>query len=100
MTWVDGRDHEIASVSYFVDMTDPERSWLRIACTVTREVGTDRRLIDVSVPIVTTRPGFGGLRYWFLVQGRRKAEVVFVDGGEGTSHGEAAEMRLTREFVS
>jgi hypothetical protein len=51
----------IASISYEVDTTTPQ-SWVRLMYRLKRtEVD-----VDYKVPLVATRPHFGGHRWWFI----------------------------------
>jgi hypothetical protein len=44
--------------------------------------GVDRQQVDQQVALTTTRPGFGGFRYWFVEEGRRVAQLYLQSGGD------------------
>lgn len=49
-----------ASIGYEASLMDPEAAWLRLHYTVNGEA------VDYRVRLTTTRPHYGGLRWWFL----------------------------------
>src|SRR5262245_50817559 len=63
--WVyqDGREH---SISYEVDTLDATGPAVRLSYTITREGTQERDSLDYRVQLTTTRPRFGGLRWWFI----------------------------------
>lgn len=64
-SWTDSRTGEKrASIGYEV-RTGAAGGRLRLIYTVTL-AGGDPQQVDYTVPLVTTRPHFGGLRWWFL----------------------------------
>ena len=80
ISWTNEVGVTTASVSYEADLTDPEHSLLRLRFS---SIGPDgaRRQVDQMVPVTTTRPGLGGLRYWFLEDSRRVAQLRLAPGG-------------------
>jgi hypothetical protein len=71
-----------ASIGYEVNTFDTP-PWVRLFYTLTRTGGA----VDYRVGLVTTRPHFGGLRWWFLcplsVNGRtcgRRVAKLYLDG--------------------
>ena len=52
---------ETASVGYEVDTTDMAYSWARLSYTFTRT----QEHMDYTISLQTTRPSFGGVRWWF-----------------------------------
>jgi hypothetical protein len=56
-----GREEQTVSIGYEVGTTDPAWPWLRLFYTFL----PTRERIDYRVSLQTTRPRFGGLRWWF-----------------------------------
>ncbi|MDB4285529.1 hypothetical protein N9903_01330 [bacterium] len=66
LTWSNNHTgEETASVGYEVNARDASDAWLRLHYAVNAH-GPDHENIDYKVPLETTRPNFGGLRWWFL----------------------------------
>jgi hypothetical protein len=61
--WTDtARGKENASISYESNLQDPDAAWLRLSYNAKGES------IDCTIRLETTRPNYGGRRYWFLCQ--------------------------------
>ena len=60
---------ESASIGYESNLQDPDAAWLRLFYTAKGEP------IDYTIRLKTTRPNYGGRRYWFL------CPLVRPDGG-------------------
>jgi hypothetical protein len=61
--WLDSITGETtSSLGYEVDTTNPAHSWIRLFYTITRT--GDK--VDYTVRLTSTRPYFGGLRWWFI----------------------------------
>jgi hypothetical protein len=58
--WREGEKDPFARISYEVDASDPEQAWLRLDYRV-NEIPVDYR-----VRLTTTRPTYGGQRWWFI----------------------------------
>src|SRR5436309_1891773 len=56
-----GRQERTAAISYEVNTLDAA-PWVRLSYTFTGS-GAE---IDYKIPLTTTRPRFGGLRWWFV----------------------------------
>lgn len=73
MTWSDGMSHQpLASVGYSVTVVDDDELILRLKYRV-----GDREDIDLPIRLQTTRPHFGGIRWWLtcpLMNGERPCE--------------------------
>src|SRR5262245_48017606 len=77
------------SISYEVDTLDPARPAVRLFYTVTRSGTKERESLDYPVELTTTRPRFGGLRWWFICPlvvsgrecGRRVGKLYLPPGG-------------------
>jgi hypothetical protein len=54
------------SITYEVDTRDPERPFARLSYTLTHAATKERESLDYRVRLTTTRPRFGGLRWWFV----------------------------------
>jgi hypothetical protein len=54
-----------SSISYEADTRNPERATVRLAYSW-RERGSPERHEDYHVRLTTTRPHFGGRRWWFV----------------------------------
>jgi len=67
-SWTDARTGKRqASIGYEV-RTGETDGRLRLFYTVT--MGGDPQNVDYTVPLVTTRPNYGGLRWWFVCPGK------------------------------
>ena len=62
-------DQAIATIGYEANLAAPEAAWLRLHYRVNGEP------VDYRVRLTTTRPHYGGLRWWFL------CPIVRPDGG-------------------
>ena len=74
----EGEDRPHALVSYEADLTEPDCPWLRLRYCVNGE------RVDCMVRLVTTRPNYGGHRWWFLcpLVGRRAAKLYLPPGAK------------------
>ena len=63
-------------------MTDPANSWLRLRFSTPDPLTGQRRQVDQRVALSTTRPGFGGRRWWFVDGGRRVGRLHLPPGGD------------------
>ena len=72
----DERPHAI--VGYEADLTEPDDPWLRLRYSVNGE------RVDCIVRLVSTRPNYGGRRWWLLcpLVGRRAAKLYLPPGGK------------------
>ena len=64
-----GEDKPHATIGYEADLGDRGAAWLRLFYTASGDP------VDYRVRLVTTRPHYGGLRWWFL------CPLVRQDGG-------------------
>ena len=73
-----GDDRPHAIVSYEADLTEPDDPWLRLRY----HVGGER--MNSIVRLVSTRPNYGGRRWWFLcpLVGRRAAKLYLPPGAK------------------
>ena len=84
-TWFDADTGErTSSISYEVKTTDDEAPWVRLRYTIV-SMG---EALDSRIDLQTTRPNFGGLRWWFtcpLVAAtglcRRRCEKLYIPPG-------------------
>jgi hypothetical protein len=53
------------SIGYEINTRDIHESWIRLHYTVTRPSG-EKKAMDYRVPLTTTNPHYGGLRWWFV----------------------------------
>jgi hypothetical protein len=76
---------ERANISYVPNLVDPADAWVRLIYTSTTRSTGAKRDNSYHVRLETTRPNFGGLRWWFLcpVTGRRVV-VLYLPGKGGT----------------
>ena len=78
------RTQRTADISYEVNTSDAP-PWLRLSYTF----AASGEAVDYRVPLVTTRPRFGGLRWWFVCPlvvggrpcGRRAGKLYLPPGG-------------------
>lgn len=80
ISWTGAFDEVVASISYAADMADTTTAWLRLRFATTSAEGS-RTQVDQRVPLAATRPGFGGMRWWFVESGRRVAKLHMPSGG-------------------
>src|SRR5262249_13398702 len=59
----DGREN---SISYEVNTLDPARPFVRLSYTLTHADTKERESLAYRVELTTTRPRFGGVRWWFV----------------------------------
>jgi hypothetical protein len=69
------------SVGYESDLTNPDHAWIRLKFTVTDYWTDERHPIDQLVWLATTRPYFGGVRWWFIHDNRRVGRLHLPPGG-------------------
>jgi hypothetical protein len=84
MKWTITRTGEvIATIGYEAKMTNPESAWLRLHYTITPPGGAKKEH-DYRVQLETTRPHYGGVRWWMRcpLSGRR-ARVLYLPGNGG-----------------
>ena len=76
ISWL-GPDGETvaASVSYEADLASAAGRYLRLRFSTLDPRGGGRRQADQRVELATTRPGFGGERWWFVDDGRRVGQL-------------------------
>lgn len=75
-----GTGREVASAGYEADLTDPAAAWLRLDFVSGK--GEQSRTHECMVRLVTTRPRYGGMRWWFVcpVSGRRCGKLHLPPG--------------------
>ena len=71
-----------ASVSYEADLASAAGRYLRLRFSTLDPRGVGRRQADQRVELATTRPGFGGERWWFVDDGRRVGQLHLPPGGD------------------
>lgn len=79
LTWsVVDTGERVASISYEADMTDPDGAWMRL------HYKRDDAPYDYKVRLTTTRPNYGGRRWWFVCpsRGTRAAKLHLPPGGD------------------
>lgn len=84
LTWTRVRDSErIGSISYEANLCDPSEAGLRLFYAITPSGGGEPVHRDYRVTLDTTRPPFGGLRWWFLCPstGRQVVKLYLPNGG-------------------
>jgi hypothetical protein len=82
INWLDAAGAVMSSISYEADLTNPTEGRLRLRFSVPGPRGGDRRQVDQRVALTTTRPGFGGARWWFVEDGRRAARLHLPPGAD------------------
>jgi hypothetical protein len=71
--WTDvATGEKTASINYELK-TDAQAGWIRLKYTITNHSSGEPFPVDSRVELVTTRPHFGGVRWWFVCpfSGRR-----------------------------
>jgi hypothetical protein len=81
ISWLGPTGEVASSVSYEADMVDPNRSWLRLRFSTPLPNGP-RRQVDQRVALSTTRPRFGGVRWWFVDGTERLGRLHLPAGGD------------------
>jgi len=71
-----------AHLSYEANTVDPDDAWFRIVGRVNGEP------VDYRIRLMTTRPHFGGIRWWFICpcSGRRAHKLHLAPGGKYFAH--------------
>ena len=68
--WIyEGEDRPHATIRYEADLRDTDNAWLRLHYRANGEA------VDYKVQLVTTKPNYGGRRWWFI------CPIVRRDGG-------------------
>ena len=83
LTWTNTRTGEhVASIGFEACLLGPDRSWMRLHYTTTRRQDGSKVASDYRAQLETTRPRFGGLRWWFIcpLTGRRAAKLHLPNG--------------------
>ena len=75
-TWV-ATGEEVGSIGYEANLTDPCHTWFRL------HYRADGEPQDYQITLDTTRPNYGGRRWWFLcpARGDRVAKLYLPPGG-------------------
>ena len=63
--WNTHNGEQTSSIGYELDTT-AAAGWIRLQYTITKRAGGERRPMDYRVELATTRPHFGGVRWWFV----------------------------------
>ena len=77
LTWT-RNDEYIGSIGYSSDLTDPSSGSVRL------HYNHEDKPVDYRVSLTTTRPYFGGVRWWFVcpVNGTRAAKLHLPSGSD------------------
>lgn len=69
---------KVASIGYEANLIDPYTAWMRL------HYKSNDKPMDFKVHLTTTRPNFGGLRWWFICpsNGSRVAKLHSPPGGD------------------
>ena len=68
--WTDA-GHKIFSVQFEAQVLHPTLSWVELRFSIADpHSGKSREVVQI-IPIASTYPGFGRVRYWFVDEGRR-----------------------------
>ena len=63
LTWTNTATGEkVSSCGYEVNTLNPSASWFRVSYVITQN---DEK-VDCTIRLTTTRPTFGGIRWWFI----------------------------------
>jgi hypothetical protein len=79
--WTNNYGEHSGSVGYESDLTNPDHAWIRLKFTGTDYWTDERHPIDQLVWLATTRPYFGGVRWWFIHDNRRVGRLHLPPGG-------------------
>ncbi len=99
--WMRPTGERVASLDYESEMIHPAISWLRLRFSTPDLRTGQSRQVDQFVPLTSTDPGFGEVRYWFVDEGRRVGLLYLPSGGDQFRSRHAhrlayASQRLTR----
>jgi hypothetical protein len=72
----------IASIRYEADLIGETTPFIRLSFAVPDTSTGQRREVEQLVPLVTTRPNFGGARWWFMDGGGRVRCLYLPSGGD------------------
>lgn len=80
----DGDEEPHATIGYEADLTDQRNAWLRL------HYQTNDEPVDYRIRLETTKPNYGGLRWWFICPlvrrdggpQRRVAKLYLPSGGK------------------
>lgn len=81
LRWTETRTgRETATMAFVADLADPGAAWMRLAFG--SGVGASRCEHECMIRLATTRPRFGGLRWWFAcpLSGRRCGKLHLPPG--------------------
>jgi hypothetical protein len=95
MTWTLTRTGEVTCrIGYEANLIDPSAAWVRLHYTTTFRHTGHKKDSDYRVQLETTRPHYGGVRWWFIcpLSGRR-ARVLYLPGSGGSNTSIAAVMQ-------
>lgn len=87
MTWTLTRTGEVtATIGYEANLIDPAEAWVRLHYTSTMRSTGAKTENDYRVRLDTTRPHYGGVRWWFVcpLSGRR-ARALYLPPSGGTT---------------
>ena len=68
--WTDA-GHKIFSVQFEAQVLHPTLSWVELRFSIADPHSGKSREVVQTIPIASTYPGFGRVRYWFVDEGRR-----------------------------
>lgn len=79
---------KVASIGVHIFTTDTS-GWVRLSYSVSRMGSGEKQSVEYTVPLVTTVPRFGGVRWWFRCPGKdcgRRVGVLYFPPGIGVRY--------------
>jgi len=84
VTWTRHDGRVTSEIGFIAELTDPHAAWMQLCYTLTQRDGTVLRC-DYRVSLTTTRPRFGGTRWWFVCPvSSRRVRVLHLPPGATT----------------
>ncbi|MEI7711841.1 MAG: hypothetical protein WCI94_10440 [Rhodospirillales bacterium] len=80
MRWtLTGTGEVTASIVYEAHLTNPDSAWVRLRYTIKKPATGAVTVCDYRVHLETTRPNYGGLRWWFVCpRSGRRARILYL----------------------
>ena len=79
--WTDA-GHKIFSVQFEAQVLHPTLSWVELRFSIADPHSGKSREVVQTIPIASTYPGFGRVRYWFVDEGRRVGTLYLPKGSQ------------------
>jgi hypothetical protein len=81
ISWTNNWTEHAGSVRYEANLIDPNDAWIRLKFAATDYWTGERHEVDQLIWLATTRPHFGGARWWFMYDNCRVGRLHLPPGG-------------------